>query len=187
MIKRLYPRARFMSILAIAGCLLVSGCGSPKEGGDKAVPASNPSPSDEPAVTAASVSPDGASGQASSEPFPSAGSTGQPTETDTAAPTPEASSAVGQHGTSGASAQSLFPTPAPSSARTQEAPVQLIPRTVPADEQNGAVSPTPASASPADAGSPSPSGNAAASPAPTPAESAPRILQPGHATIDDSP
>ncbi|MFM9331357.1 hypothetical protein [Paenibacillus mesotrionivorans] len=187
MIKRHYPRARFMSILAIAGCLLVSGCGSPKEGGDRSAPAANLSPSDEPAVAAASVSPDEGSGQASSEPSPSAGSTGQPAGTATAAPTSGASAAAGQHGTSGASAQSLFPTPAPSSAPRQEAPVQLIPRTVPADEQNGAVSPTPASASPADAGSPTPSGSAAFSPAPTPTESAPRILQPGHATMDDSP
>lgn len=137
MIKQHRTHSRFLSLLAIAGILLVGGCvlTEPKKSGDpansvqSAPPASSPSPS-------ASVSPPASSAQPMSSPSPSLEPAGQSAAgtKDAAASVPQAAPAAAAEQSGGAVTQPARPTAAPSGTVNEITPDRLVPRAVPASE-----------------------------------------------------
>lgn len=123
MIKRHAIQSRYMSILAISGLLLVSGCllTNPKSSGQSSDPARSAAPSGSPAASAPAAS-TAASAVAFSSPPPSVQPTGQSPADAVPAASPAASAAT----QSGRSLQASAPSPAAAEA----APVQLVPRAV---------------------------------------------------------
>lgn len=156
MIKRHRTHSRFLSLLAIAGILLVGGCvlTEPEKSADSAdsvpsaPPASSPSPS-------ASASPPASSAQPVSSPSPSLEPAGQTAAgtTDAAASVPQAAPAAAPAQSGGAVTQPARPTVVPSGAVSEIAPDRLVPRAVPASElaaesQSVQEAPSPAPAAP---------------------------------------
>jgi bla regulator protein BlaR1 len=189
MIKRHQTHSRLMSILAIAGIMLVSGCvlTNPKESGDPATVAQSASPSGSP-VSSALASSAPASTQASPSPSPTMDAAAQSTSgTDTAAPASQTAQAAEQ--TSGAAVRPSPQTAAPSEANAQTAPAQLVPRAVPAEEQSPTVKPIAQPASPAEAGVQAPAAAPGSQPAPpaSPVAEAPQIMQPVQAAAEEAP
>ncbi len=154
MIKRHRTHSRFLSLLAIAGILLVGGCvltepeksADPANSVQSAPPASSPSPS-------ASASPPAASAQPVSSPSPSlepAGQTAAGTK-DAAASVPQAAPAASPAQSGGAVTQPARPAVVPSDAVSEIAPERLVPRAVPASELAAESQSVQESASPAPA------------------------------------
>ncbi len=138
MIKQHRTHSRLLSLLAIAGILLVGGCvlTEPKKSGDPADSISSASPASSPAPSA-SASPPAASAQALSSPSPSGKPEGQAAAdpTDAPASVPQAAPAVAPAQSGGAVTQPAPQAAAPSGAVSEIAPSQLVPRAVPASEQ----------------------------------------------------
>lgn len=142
MIKKHKSHSRFMSLLAIAGILLVSGCvlTNPKESGDPATVEQSPSAS---TSTSATASP-----QASPSPSIAPEAANQPpTANNTAAPKPEPS--AGQSTQNGTAQQPILRETSPVAPNTQREAAQVVPQPVPPAEQGANTQPAQLVAEPA--------------------------------------